>query len=255
MHACGAGCVEEATPPSYLILASCRRCLPAAEECDHMMTKAGPRLTRSGVVDVDNPGGESVRCAAARFVARGRQPPAPPARAPTTCRPCMLPSSSSAHGGIQPSPASMLLCCPMLPPRWTCPHAAHALAQPTRCPAHPAPPCSTSVMPLCLPQRHPHQLWHVFRPRRGRGGAGGGAAAQRVEPHPAGPRRGHPGAARERDAQLWWRGRAAQPGGRVSARKKGHVCCRTNAVKPAPLRRCCATRMGRSINHTSTISL
>ncbi|EFN51227.1 hypothetical protein CHLNCDRAFT_28161 [Chlorella variabilis] len=30
------------------------------EECDHMMTKAGPRLTRSGVVDVDNPGGESV---------------------------------------------------------------------------------------------------------------------------------------------------------------------------------------------------
>jgi hypothetical protein len=26
-----------------------------------MVNKAGPRLTRSGVVDVDNPGGESVR--------------------------------------------------------------------------------------------------------------------------------------------------------------------------------------------------
>jgi hypothetical protein len=35
--------------------------LLSEEECDHLVSKAGPRLSRSGVVDVENPNHESVR--------------------------------------------------------------------------------------------------------------------------------------------------------------------------------------------------
>jgi hypothetical protein len=45
--------------------AAAANCCPAptaaAEECDHLVSKAGPRLSRSGVVDVENPNHESVR--------------------------------------------------------------------------------------------------------------------------------------------------------------------------------------------------
>ena len=47
---------------------------PHAEECDHLVAKAGPRLTRSGVVDADKQGGEpfsDIRTSSGMFFDRG----------------------------------------------------------------------------------------------------------------------------------------------------------------------------------------